>query len=98
MTEETHANFLARIEKLRTEAEAKGFESFELTDKERAVIENLPPEALETMESVLGKYTPTGPDVRREMLEKLIAVYLLEIQPIVIESMREGYKFGPETT
>lgn len=96
MTRTQYEGWLEKLDKLRVEP--INFLTLPLTEKETEVLAAMPDMLKEELFSTLGRYTPiSGLDIRRDMVEKLLAKMLIDLTENVHTAIGIGFDMGKET-
>jgi len=95
MTSEEHDVYVDKVREMMDRIDKSSLADLELTEAQRETLDNLDPKYIELMESQLSKFTPEFPeyDYRRAVMEKALAVFIIEILPQV----EKAYRYGVET-
>jgi hypothetical protein len=95
MTREEHDKYVDHVRSLMDRFTKDRLEDLALTDEEALALAELDPKYFEMMENALSKFTPAHPeyDYMRVVMEKALAVFVLEVLPTV----EEAYRYGVET-
>lgn len=95
MTKDQHKEYIDALKAFQEKVAGFGPEDLLLTAEELDALESLDEDKRETMERTLSQYIPQNPeyDYRRAYAEKAIAVFILDVMPI----MREAYLYGEGT-
>jgi hypothetical protein len=95
MTPEEHDAYIERIKEMQDSVSEMDVTSLELTAEEQDALDTLTEEQRAKMADMLASYQPTDPryDFREMRLNKGVALFILEVLPVVTKA----YKIGEAT-
>jgi hypothetical protein len=95
MTRQEHDEYVRRVKEFQAKVDRSTLDDLELTDEEQAALDDFPEQYKALYAELSGQYAPAHPewDNREAIANKAMAVFALEIMPIV----EQAYRYGVET-
>ena len=90
----THDEYIAKIKELQSRVDDLPVTELELTAEERAALDSATDEQLALLNASLAAFEPMNPDYdfRRIKAEKGLALYILEVLPVIEQAYRMGHE------
>jgi hypothetical protein len=95
MTRQEHDEYVRRVKEFQAKVDRSTLDDLELTDEEQDALDSFPEQYKTLYATVAAQYTPAHPewDFREAVAMKAMALFALEVLPLV----EQAYRYGVET-